>query len=174
MAETPEGMHRMQYAVHILEEVLCWPSKGNAELMADCILALCKGKKLSEKQAHDYLVRAIRLAKSQEIKVDRFWFQGGEYTHVRPSRKEAREDYKIDRTKTEQEQETEEWLLSSLKARQLLAQIAAGQFQPKRNSKDFIKQQAAELMKKRGTAPTAVQPEELREETTESTDTRQG
>lgn len=122
--ETPEGLHRMQYANHILEEVLCWPSKGNAELMADCLLSLSKGKKLSEKQAHDYMVRAIKLAKAQDIKIDRFWFQGGEYTNIRPSRKDVRDDYKIDRDRTLQEQSTPEWQASSRKARELLAKIA--------------------------------------------------
>lgn len=148
--ETPDGMHRMQYAVHILEEVLCWPNKGNAELMADCLLSLCKGKKFSEKMAHDYMVRAIKLAKAQEIKIDRFWFQGGEYTNIRPSRKDVREDYKIDREKTRQEQDTEEWLIASLRARTRLAEIADGKYLPRRNSKEIIKQQAQELLAKRG------------------------
>lgn len=151
--ETPNGLHRMQYATHILEEVLCWPSKGNSELMADCLLALAKGKKLTDKQAHDYMVRAIKLAKAQDIKIDRFWFQGGEYTNIRPSRREVREDFRIDRAKTEQEQETEEWLLSSMRARQVLADIAAGKYQPKRNSREQIKQQAQELKAKRNTSP---------------------
>jgi hypothetical protein len=82
--ETPDGLHRMSYAAHILEEILAWPSKGNAELVADCILSISKSKKLSIKHAHDYLVRAIRLAKEQGIEVNHFFFSNGEYTLVRP------------------------------------------------------------------------------------------
>ena len=60
--DTPDGLHRMQYAAHILEELCGMPAKGNQEVVADCILALSKSKKLSIKQAHDYLARAVRLA----------------------------------------------------------------------------------------------------------------
>lgn len=86
--ETPEGLHRMQYAIHILEEVLGWPSKGNCELIADCILSIAKARKLSVKQGHDYLVRAITLAGEQGITVDRFFFMEGTYTKMRPTKDE--------------------------------------------------------------------------------------
>src|SRR6185369_5848152 len=122
--ETPEGLHRMQYATHILEEVLCWPSKGNAELLADCILSLSRGKKLSVKQAHDYLVRAVTLAKAQCITVDRYFFMNGDYTNIRPSRKEIRQDFKIDPEQTKREQESPEWEALSRKARERLRELA--------------------------------------------------
>ena len=37
---TPEGLHELEYARHLLEEVLGWPAKGNIELVADCIRAI--------------------------------------------------------------------------------------------------------------------------------------
>lgn len=82
--ETPDGLHRMQYATHILEEVLGWPSKGNSELLADCLLSISKSRKISIKQAHGYMVRAIKLAREQGIEIDGHWFRNGEYTKMRP------------------------------------------------------------------------------------------
>jgi hypothetical protein len=85
--EVPEGLHAMQYACHILEEILGWPLKGNQEMMADCIKAIGKSRRLTDKKAYLYLVRAIQLAKEQGIPVNHFFFSNGEYTEVRPEPK---------------------------------------------------------------------------------------
>jgi len=82
--DTPEGLHELEYARHILEEVLGWPAKGNLELVGDCIRAISISRKLTLIQAHAYLKRAINLAKEQQIPVDKFFFQDGKYTDVRP------------------------------------------------------------------------------------------
>lgn len=84
MSDTPDGLHPMQLACHILEEILAWPAKGNAELMCDCLISLTKAKRLTPRQAHDYMVRAIGLAREQGVKLDAHWFRNGEYTHMRP------------------------------------------------------------------------------------------
>lgn len=83
---TPEGLHELEYARHLLEEVLGWPAKGNIELVADCIRAISLSRKLTPVKAHAYLERAIRLAKEQRIPVNKFFFQDGIYTEVRPER----------------------------------------------------------------------------------------
>lgn len=83
---TPEGLHELQYARHILEEVLGWPAKGNLELLGDCIRAVSLSRKLSLVKAHDYLLRAIRLAREQQITIDKFFFQDGKYTEIRPTK----------------------------------------------------------------------------------------
>jgi hypothetical protein len=82
----PEGLHELEYARHILEEILGWPAKGNLELIGDCIRAVSISRKLTLVQAHAYLLRAIRLAKEQQISVDKFFFQDGKYTEIRPTR----------------------------------------------------------------------------------------
>lgn len=74
----------MQYGLHILEFELGWPSKGNSELMADCLAAIGKTKKLSNVQAYKYMLRAIKLAKEQGVTVDRMFFMNGEYAQMRP------------------------------------------------------------------------------------------
>ena len=84
--DTPDGLHELSYARHILEEVLGWPAKGNLEMMGDCIRAISKSKKIPIMKAHGYMVRAIKLAKEQEIKVDHFFFQSGGYTEVKPAK----------------------------------------------------------------------------------------
>jgi hypothetical protein len=93
MSETPDGLHRNQYAAHLLEEVLGWPSKGNLELMADCLLSISKSRKISIKQAHGYMERAIKLAKEQCVEVDRLFFMNGIYTTMRPAKKDWEETY---------------------------------------------------------------------------------
>lgn len=92
MSEVPEGLHNTQYSIHLLQEILGWPAKGNIELMADCLTAIQKAKRLNEVQAYKYMVRAIHLAKEQGVKVDRLWLMGGEYMNVRPI-KESRNEY---------------------------------------------------------------------------------
>lgn len=147
MSNTPDNLHRMQYAVHILEEVLCWPSKGNAELVADCLLALSKGKKLSDKQAHDYMVRAISLAKEQSFEINRFWFQGGEYTLMRPTHRESKAEVSPI-SMTEGEIALMEAYSKCLKCRGLDTRPEAVCNCPK-TSKETLKAQAAEILAKR-------------------------
>jgi hypothetical protein len=55
----------------------------------------------------------------------------------------------VHRSEIEQEQESPEWQKASLRARLTLAKMAEGVFNPKRNTRKQLKQQAAELMKKR-------------------------
>jgi hypothetical protein len=84
--DVPDGLHELSYARNILEEVLGWPAKGNLELIGDCIRSISLSRKLSLVQAHAYLLRAIKLAKEQQFAVDKFFFQDGKYTEVRPAK----------------------------------------------------------------------------------------
>ena len=83
--DTPEGLHELQYARHILEEILGWPAKGNLELIGDCIRSISLAKKLTLQASHAYLKRAIKLAKEQQIPVDKFFFVDGKYMEIRPA-----------------------------------------------------------------------------------------
>lgn len=132
MDDTPEGLHPMQYAVHIIEEILGWPLKGNAEMMADCITSVSKAKKLSHVQAYRYIVRAVGLAKEQSIEVNRFWFQGGEYMNMRPHRGNGLPEYRPawDTNRTTQEQSTPEWQEASDRARAKLRELCEKKAMP--------------------------------------------
>lgn len=123
----PKDLHVLEYGRHILEETLGWPAKGNHEMMADCLTALCKSRTLSPYQAFVYMNRAIFLAKQQGQEVDRFWFQEGRYTNVRPESKTALPTYKrLDKKAIEAEQAEPEWLELSNKVRAKLREIAFG------------------------------------------------
>ncbi len=82
--DVPEDFTELEYARSLLENTCGWPAKGNLEMIADCITAVSKAKRLTLPKAYKYIVRAVELAKQQGIKVDRFFFQGGEYMNVRP------------------------------------------------------------------------------------------
>lgn len=86
--ETPEGLTALEYGRHLCEEILGWPSKGNLEMLADCITSVSKSRRIKLVQAHGYMERAVRLAKEQGITIDRLFFLNGDYTNVRPPAKE--------------------------------------------------------------------------------------
>lgn len=85
MTQAPEGLHAVQYAREILEETLGWPSKGNLELVADCLTSIAKSKQFSLTKAHGYLKRAVTLAREQGIEVNHFFFSNGTYMNIRPN-----------------------------------------------------------------------------------------
>ena len=149
--ETPEGLHRREYALHIIES-LCWPRKTNLEMFADCLESLCseRGKKLTPKQAHDYMMRAIRLAKEQCVKVDHFFFSSGEYMNMRPAKPDAMPT--IDRKKlaeqkaaTAREQASPEWQALSEQARQKWREIAGIKVMDVKHTKEELLAQAERL-----------------------------
>ena len=147
--DTPDGLHRMQYAAHILEELCGMPAKGNQEVVADCILALSKSKKLSIKQAHDYLARAVRLAQEQGIIVNRFFFTDALYLSMRPVTNSVPE---IDRKKlaeqkaaTAREQASPEWQALSEQARQKWREIAGIKVMDVKHTKEELLAQAERL-----------------------------
>lgn len=147
--DTPDGLHRMQYAAHILEELCGMPSKGNQEIVADCILALSKSKKLSIKQAHDYLARAVRLAQEQGIIVNRFFFTDALYLSMRPVTNGVPE---VDRKKlaeqkaaTAREQASPEWQALSEQARQKWREIAGIKVMDVKHTKEELLAQAERL-----------------------------
>jgi hypothetical protein len=125
MNETPGDLHELEYARHILEEVLGWPAKSNLEVMADCLRSIGKSRHLTPVQSYKYLLRAIKLAKEQGITVDRFFFMEGKYTEVRPEKPDTAPQYTpIDRLAVEKEQSTPEWQAASAQLRAMLAKIA--------------------------------------------------
>lgn len=146
--ETPENLHRLQYAQHILEEVLGWPAKGNVELVADCVLSISKVRHLSLQKAHDYMARAIKLAREQQIEIDRFWFMEGQYLNIRPESKTALPYKKLDRAATEAEQNTPEFLELSNLARKKLRELAGMKdMSLATHTKDELKAQVGRLQK---------------------------
>src|SRR5690242_19762962 len=120
--DVPNDLHDLEYARHILEEILGWPAKGNLEMMADCLRSIGKSRKLTPVKAHAYMLRAIRLAKEQGIPVDRFFFMEGRYTDVRPEKQNGLPEYSpIDREALIREQASQEWMQASERARAALA-----------------------------------------------------
>lgn len=110
MYEAPKDLTALEYARHILEEVLGWPAKGNLEMMADCITSVSKSRKIPLVKAHGYMQRAIELAKKQGVPVDKWFFMEGVYTTIRPEAKNVLPLYKpIDRKALEEHQKTPEY-----------------------------------------------------------------
>jgi hypothetical protein len=121
----PDGLHELEYARHILEEILGWPAKSNLELVGDCLRSIGKSRGLTPVQAHKYMTRAIRLAKEQGITVDRFFFVEGRYTEVRPHKPSGLPLYQpIDREALAREQATPEWQAANARLRATLATLA--------------------------------------------------
>ena len=81
--EVPSGLHELEYARYLLEEILGWPAKSNLELIADCLRSIGRSRDLSRERSFGYMQHAIKLAKEQGIPVDRFFFKEGKYTEVR-------------------------------------------------------------------------------------------
>jgi hypothetical protein len=124
MTEIPQDLHELEYARHILEEVLGWPAKSNLEVMADCLRSIVKSRHLTPVQAHKYMLRAIKLAKEQGVTVDRFFFMEGKYTEVRPEKPDTGPQYTpIDWPAVEKEQSTPEWQAASAELRATLARL---------------------------------------------------
>lgn len=134
---TPEGLSDVEYARHILEEVLGFPCKGNIDLMADCLRSIGKTKRLTPVKSHAYIVRAIKLAKEQGQEVTRMWFMDGSYMHVRPQKASAEYGHpkltEAEKAAIIAEQATPEWKEASDKAREMLKRLAGMEkFQSKR------------------------------------------
>lgn len=138
--DPPGGLHNLEYARGLLENVLAWPPvKGNLELIAECIGALCKAKRFTGPQAYSYLHRAITLAKEQGIPVDHFFFAHGKYTDVRPQKANLGLPlYKrIDWDEVAKEQSTPEWQAANAELRAVLAKWQARQQCHDENSRQF-------------------------------------
>lgn len=124
-AEIPEDLHELEYARHILEEILGWPAKSNLEMMGDCLRSIGISRAIKPVQAYKYMVRAIKLAKEQSITVDRFFFMEGRYTDVRPEKQNGFPLYTpIDKEALAREQATPEWQEVNAKLRAALAKWA--------------------------------------------------
>ena len=75
-------LNAVEYAELICRE-LGWPASGNQKLIAECITAIAFQKKISVEDGFCYLVAKIRMAKTQGIKVNRWFFQDGKYHDVK-------------------------------------------------------------------------------------------
>ena len=125
MKDKPEDLTALEYARHILEEVVGWPCKGNLEMMADCITSISKSRKISLVKAHSYMERAIGLAKKQGVPVDKWFFMEGVYTTIRPESKNALPLYKAeDRAALEAHQRTPEYQEALAEFRAVFAKYA--------------------------------------------------
>ena len=128
----PPDLHPLEYARHILEEILGWPAKSNLEMMADCLRSIGISRRIEPVKAYKYMLRAIKLAKEQGITVDRFFFMEGRYTDVRPEKpNNAIPLYRpIDKKLLAQEQATPEWQALNAQLRATLAKIAGRTMTP--------------------------------------------
>lgn len=124
MSQTPEGLTELEYARHILEEVLGWPAKGNIEMMGDCIRSISKSRKISLVKAHSYMQRAIQLARKQGVTIDKWFFMEGVYTTIRPEPKNVLPLHEpIDWEAVQKEQATPEFKALEQQFRDLLEKL---------------------------------------------------
>lgn len=94
-------------------------------MMADCITSVSKAKRLTLPQALIYLERAVKLAKEQSIKVDRYFFMDGEYLNIRPTAKNQVPIFKPeDRTQIDAHQATKEWMETAQELRETIKRLA--------------------------------------------------
>jgi hypothetical protein len=83
--ETPDGLHSMQYAAHLCENMLGWPAnKSNLELVSSCIDAIAKKFRRTPRRAFHFLQVKVKLAEEQGETVDSFWFREGKYMLIKP------------------------------------------------------------------------------------------
>jgi len=79
----PEELHELEYARHLLENVLGWPAvRNNQELLGDCVSVVSKARKITKAGACDWLEQQIGKARKRGIKVNRWWLQEGEYNNL--------------------------------------------------------------------------------------------
>lgn len=126
MKEAPAGFSELEYARKLCEDVMGWPSKGNLELVGDCIRSIAKAKRLTLEKAYGYLARAVKLAREQGMEVNHFFFANGEYMNVRPVRELGgfRRTTEQEKAALIAEQSTPEWQELSRRARETLAKLA--------------------------------------------------
>jgi len=144
----PEDFHQLNYSRKILDD-LGLPAKGNLELVADCIEAFAKSKRIPLHEAYAFIWERCEKATKRGVLIDRWWFQNGTYRDmvIEPSFRPTFQ--RVDPVKTKAEQETPEWLAASLKARELLGKIASGEHRRPTNTREQIKAQAEQIAQKR-------------------------
>ena len=146
----PDDLHELEYARHLLENVLGWPAvRTNQELLGDCVNVVSKARKITKAGACDWLEVQIGKARKRGIKVNRWWLQEGEYNNLDEETVFRPTFQRVDPVKTKAEQETPEWLAASLKARELLGKIASGEHRRSTNTREQLKAQAEQIAQKR-------------------------
>lgn len=130
--QVPQDLHELNYSRKILDD-LGLPAKGNLELVADCIAARAKQVRQPMWEAYKFIHRMAVLAQERGTKVDRWWFQNGDYLHTEIAKETPFKGsfQKVDREATDREQATPEWEEANQKLRGLLKQIADGKYPPK-------------------------------------------
>jgi len=140
--EVPQDLHELNYARKILDD-LGLPAKGNLELVADCISALAKQKRQPLYEAYKFISRVALLAQGRGVKVDRWWFQNGDYHRVEASAPDFKGTFvPIDKKRTEEEQSSPEWQETNAKLRKLVKDIAEGKYPPKPAVKSAAEEKA--------------------------------
>lgn len=157
--EIPQDLHQLNYARRILDD-LGLPAKGNLELVADCIEALSKQKRWPLHEAYQLISDKALLAQRRGQKVDRWWFQNGDYNIVEPKTGVFKGTFvPIDKKRTEEEQSSPEWQEANDKLRKLVKDIADGKYPPKpirRNAQEEQEKLSAFLRERKSAGtPTA-------------------
>lgn len=75
------GLTIGEYAKQICKEI-GWPYSGNLTLLSDCISSLAHLKGVDGWGGFISLMEAIRLARAQSVRIDRWFFQDGRYVEL--------------------------------------------------------------------------------------------
>jgi hypothetical protein len=84
MDEVPDGLHPMQYAAKICDD-LGIPQKGNQQMISEALEAVSKSRLLRGRPMRDvfiWLSRRVRVAQDQGQKINNLWFMNGLYNEV--------------------------------------------------------------------------------------------
>lgn len=155
--EVPQDLHALNYSRRILDD-LGLPAKGNLELVADCIDARAKQTRKPGWEAFKFIHRMAMIAQERGTKVDRWWFQNGDYLRIESREPAFKGTFEpIDKKRTAEEQATPEWQETNDKLRALLKDIATGKFPKKAKPVDKQKQELAEWIEKRKRNEPATQ-----------------
>jgi uncharacterized protein YdaU (DUF1376 family) len=77
--EAPPGLHSMQYARGLLENLSIVPTPADLPVAADAIRLLAKRDGIDEAAATDRMLQLARAAQARGDKVSRWWFQDGRW-----------------------------------------------------------------------------------------------
>lgn len=148
-SDIPVGLHNLEYARWLLENILGWPGvRANLDLLAECLTVVCKSKRMKNHEACAWLALQILTARERGIAVTKWWLQEGEFNNLETARDNLYPAYEpIDREAVAREQATPEWQAVNEQLRQSLRKIAFPE--RKTNSRDKLRAQVAEVEAKR-------------------------
>jgi len=85
--EPPRGLHPLDYAKGLLENLNLGASPAVLTVVADAICRLAKQDGVDEAQATHRMLQLAQAARERGDKVDRFWFEDGDWATTSPKEK---------------------------------------------------------------------------------------